>query len=112
MRTGSSGDETSGCTVTVCRDCCCGSARQHPAVDHDGQLSRLAAGLAPVALLSFLKHPFTALGMRPGECRQAARTLERLCLHFAARLRGDFPGLARVSVGRPTIGERCALALA
>ncbi len=40
----------------------------------------VAAGLAPVALLSLLKHPFAALGMRPGECRQATRTLERLCL--------------------------------
>ena len=38
-------------------------------------------------------------------------TLERLCLHFAARLRPDFPGLARVTVGRPTIGERCSLDL-
>lgn len=39
-------------------------------------------------------------------------TLERLCLHFAQRLRPDFPGLSRISVGRPTIGERCALDLA
>jgi 6-pyruvoyltetrahydropterin/6-carboxytetrahydropterin synthase len=36
-------------------------------------------------------------------------TLEALCLHFAARLRGDFPGLCRVVVSRPTIGESCAL---
>ncbi len=39
-------------------------------------------------------------------------TLERLCLHVAARLKGDFPGLSRVTVGRPTIGERCTLELA
>ena len=39
-------------------------------------------------------------------------TLERLCLHFAARLRGAFPALSRVAVGRPTIGERCTLDLA
>ena len=38
-------------------------------------------------------------------------TLERLCLHFAARLRPAFPGLSRVVVGRPTIGERCSLQL-
>ena len=38
-------------------------------------------------------------------------TLERLCLHFAARLRPAFPGLSRVTVARPTIGERCALDL-
>jgi 6-pyruvoyltetrahydropterin/6-carboxytetrahydropterin synthase len=36
-------------------------------------------------------------------------TLERLCLHFAERLKGDYPGLVRVSVSRPTVGERCVL---
>lgn len=30
-----------GCLVTVCRDCCCGSARKHPRTDHDRQLTRL-----------------------------------------------------------------------
>ena len=39
-------------------------------------------------------------------------TLERLCLHFAERLRPAFPGLSRIVVARPTIGERCALDLA
>ena len=38
-------------------------------------------------------------------------TLENLCLWFAARLRPEFPGLSRVTVGRPTVGESCALAL-
>lgn len=38
-------------------------------------------------------------------------TLERLCLHFAARLRPGFPGLARVVVSRPTVGESCAMAI-
>ena len=38
-------------------------------------------------------------------------TLERLCLYFAERLKSDFPGLARVVVSRPTIGESCALNL-
>ena len=38
-------------------------------------------------------------------------TLERLCLHFAARLKPLFPGLSKVVVSRPTIGESCALAL-
>jgi hypothetical protein len=33
-------------TVTVCRDCCCGTDRKHPAVDHDGQLDQLRKGLA------------------------------------------------------------------
>jgi 6-pyruvoyltetrahydropterin/6-carboxytetrahydropterin synthase len=38
-------------------------------------------------------------------------TLERLCLHFAARLTPDYPGLVRVAVSRPTVGERCVLDL-
>jgi 6-pyruvoyltetrahydropterin/6-carboxytetrahydropterin synthase len=36
-------------------------------------------------------------------------TLERLCLYFAERLKPAFPGLARVVVSRPTVGESCAL---
>jgi 6-pyruvoyltetrahydropterin/6-carboxytetrahydropterin synthase len=39
-------------------------------------------------------------------------TLEHLCLWFAERLKPAFPGLARVVVSRPTIGESCALNLA
>ena len=39
-------------------------------------------------------------------------TLEALCLYFADRLEARFPGLSRVVVSRPTIGETCALALA
>ncbi len=39
-------------------------------------------------------------------------TLERLCLHFAERLTPDFPGLSRVTVSRPSVGERCAVELA
>ena len=35
-------------------------------------------------------------------------TLENLCLWFAERLRAEFPGLSRVVVSRPTIGESCA----
>ena len=38
-------------------------------------------------------------------------TLERLCLHFAERLKPQFSGLSRVVVSRPTVGERCALEL-
>lgn len=38
-------------------------------------------------------------------------TLERLCLYFAERLKPAFPGLCRVAVSRPSVGERCALAL-
>jgi 6-pyruvoyltetrahydropterin/6-carboxytetrahydropterin synthase len=36
-------------------------------------------------------------------------TLEHLCLWFAERLKARFPGLSRVVVSRPTIGESCAL---
>lgn len=36
-------------------------------------------------------------------------TLEALCLHFAARLKDRFPGLRRIVVSRPSIGESCAL---
>ena len=38
-------------------------------------------------------------------------TLEHICLYFAERLRPKFPGLSRVVVSRPTIGESCALSL-
>ena len=38
-------------------------------------------------------------------------TLEALCVHFAGRLTPRFPGLSRIVVSRPSIGESCALAL-
>ena len=38
-------------------------------------------------------------------------TLERLCAHFAEQLRPGFPGLSRVVVSRPSVGESCALNL-
>ena len=38
-------------------------------------------------------------------------TLERLCLHFAERLKPRFAGLSRIVVSRPSIGESCALTL-
>jgi len=36
-------------------------------------------------------------------------TLEALCLHFAGRLKDRFPGLRRIVVARPSVGESCAL---
>lgn len=30
-----SSQRVSRCTITVCRDCCCGTLRKHPDVDHD-----------------------------------------------------------------------------
>jgi 6-pyruvoyltetrahydropterin/6-carboxytetrahydropterin synthase len=38
-------------------------------------------------------------------------TLERLCLYFAGQLQDRFPGLSRIAVSRPTVGERCELKL-
>jgi len=40
----------------------------------------VAEQLAPVALLSLLKHPLAAAGLAPAVCREAARDLERLAL--------------------------------
>ena len=34
-----------GCTVTVCRGCCCGTARKHPGVDHAAQLAALTGAV-------------------------------------------------------------------
>jgi 6-pyruvoyltetrahydropterin/6-carboxytetrahydropterin synthase len=48
------------------------------------------------------------LNEKPG---LSSPTLENLCLYFADRLKPDFPGLCRVVVGRPTIGESCTLAV-
>lgn len=48
------------------------------------------------------------LNERPG---LESPTLENLCLYFAAQLSPRFPGLVRVMVSRPTIGERCVLDL-
>ena len=42
----------------------------------------------------------------------ASPTLEAICLLFAGRLKPAFPGLCRIVVSRPTVGERCALAVA
>jgi 6-pyruvoyltetrahydropterin/6-carboxytetrahydropterin synthase len=36
-------------------------------------------------------------------------TLEALCVHFAEKLKDRFPGLSRIVVSRPTIGESCAM---
>lgn len=38
-------------------------------------------------------------------------TLEHLCVYFADQLKDRFPGLARIAVSRPTVGERCELKL-
>jgi len=48
------------------------------------------------------------LNERPG---LETPTLERLCLHFAEHLKPRFPGLSRIVVSRPSVGESCALSL-
>ncbi len=39
-------------------------------------------------------------------------TLEHICVYFAERLKPQFPGLSRIVVSRPTIGESCAMPVA
>lgn len=67
-------------------------------------LAELDAALKSVA--NELDHGL--LNEKPG---LESPTLERLCLHFAERLKGQFPGLSKVVVSRPTVGESCALSL-
>ena len=38
-------------------------------------------------------------------------TLETLCGWFADRLSAQYPGLSRITVSRPTLGESCTLTL-
>jgi 6-pyruvoyltetrahydropterin/6-carboxytetrahydropterin synthase len=38
-------------------------------------------------------------------------TLENLCAWFADRLSARYPGLSRITVSRPTLGETCTLTL-
>ena len=67
-------------------------------------LAELDAALKAVA--AELDHGL--LNEKPG---LESPTLEHLCLYFAERLKPRFPGLARIVVSRPTIGESCALSL-
>ncbi len=66
----------------------------------------VADGLAPVALLSLLKHPLAALGLDPAKARQAARRLELACLRGPA----PAPGLAglRAALGRQRAADPAA----
>ena len=62
--------------------------------------------LALKALAGELDHGL--LNEKPG---LDSPTLENLCIYFADRLKGEFPGLSRVVVSRPSIGESCSLVL-
>ncbi len=79
-------------------------ATQEP-VGWVADLADLDAALRAVA--SELDHG--VLNEKPGLERP---TLEHLCLYFAQRLKPGFPGLSRIVVSRPTIGESCAMAVA
>jgi 6-pyruvoyltetrahydropterin/6-carboxytetrahydropterin synthase len=65
-------------------------------------LGALDAALAAAA--AELDH--THLNETPG---LESPTLERLCQHFAEKLKPAFPGLCRIVVSRPTVGESCAM---
>lgn len=77
----------------------------------------MASGHAWVADLGDLDAALKALaaeldhGLLNDHAGLETPTLERLCLHFAKSLKPKFPGLSRVVVSRPTIGERCELAV-
>lgn len=75
-----------------------------PPVGWVADLAELDSALRTVALE--LDHGL--LNEKPG---LESPTLENLCLYFAERLKGQFPGLSRIKVSRPTIGESCALTI-
>jgi 6-pyruvoyltetrahydropterin/6-carboxytetrahydropterin synthase len=75
--------------------------RQEP-VGWVADLGDLEAALKAVA--GELDHG--VLNDKPGLDRP---TLEHICLYFAERLKPQFPGLCRIVVSRPTIGESCAM---
>ena len=75
-----------------------------PPVGWVGDLGALDAALREVA--GGLDHGL--LNDIPG---LESPTLEALCVHFAARLKPRFPGLYRIAVSRPSIGESCAMAV-
>ena len=75
-----------------------------PPVGWVGDLGALDAALREIA--GGLDHGL--LNDTPG---LESPTLEALCLHFAARLKDRFPGLVRIVVSRPSVGESCAMAV-
>ena len=79
-----------------------------PAHAQEGWVADLAAlDRALKAVAAELDHGL--LNEKPG---LESPTLERLCIYFAERLKPEFPGLCRVTLSRPTIGERCAMDVA
>jgi 6-pyruvoyltetrahydropterin/6-carboxytetrahydropterin synthase len=75
-----------------------------PPVGWVADLASLDAALKAIA--AELDH--SLLNDHPG---LESPTLEALCLVFADRLKPAFPGLCRVTVSRPTVGESCTLTI-
>lgn len=75
-----------------------------PPVGWVADLAELDSALRAVALE--LDH-----GLLNEKAGLESPTLENICLYFAERLKTGFPGLTRIKVSRPTIGESCALSL-
>jgi inactivated superfamily I helicase/RecB family exonuclease len=71
----------------------------------------VATELAPVPLLALLKHPLAAAGMSTLGCREAARTLERLCLRGPKPM-GGIAGLRKVVDREAGAGSQTAAFLA
>jgi 6-pyruvoyltetrahydropterin/6-carboxytetrahydropterin synthase len=76
-----------------------------PPVGWVADLASLDAALKAIA--AELDH--SLLNDHPG---LESPTLEALCVVFAERLKPAFPGLCRVMVSRPTVGESCSLTIA
>jgi 6-pyruvoyltetrahydropterin/6-carboxytetrahydropterin synthase len=80
----------------------CGA--EHAPVGWVADLASLDAALKAAA--GELDH--TLLNDHPG---LESPTLEHLCLFFAGKLKPAFPGLSRVVVSRPSVGESCSLSI-
>jgi len=65
--------------------------------------------LRPVPLLALLKHPLCGLGLSPGDCREAARRLEKAALR-GARPSGGIDGLLAAAAPKDVV-DRLARAL-
>ncbi|HEX3346819.1 MAG TPA: double-strand break repair protein AddB [Acetobacteraceae bacterium] len=85
-------------------------AQSPPAVFLRLLAQAVAQQLAPVALLSVLKHPLAAAGMKPAACRAAARRLD-LALRGPKPLAG-LPGFRKATEREPVIRDAVERALA
>lgn len=95
-----------GCTVTVCRGCCCGTDRKHPGVDHAGQVAALTASAARVRVTDCLdaceRSNVVVVGPSPDGRRAGARPV-----WLAGVLHPDTVAevVEWVAAGGPGVGE-------